>query len=153
MSNLGFVFGAVRATQNAGRLTSRWKTLLPQVFRRDKSSSSPVSRQFTASRWWSIKQQAVNCQVVSFTLPGRVRFVGVMGSGGSKNKDKKGSEGKQKDHPEQQQQQQEQAVGAEKTVGESEQQAEQAKTCGEEKMAEEFVEAVVAKASEFGDNE
>ena len=152
MSSLGFVFGAVRATQNAGRFASRWKTLLPLALLREKSSSS-LARQSTASRWWSIRQQAVNCQIASFSLPGRVRFVGVMGSGGSKNKDKKGSAEGEKDRPQQQQQEREQAAGVEKTVGTSEHQAEQTKTSGEEKMAEEFVEAVVAKASEFGDNE
>lgn len=83
-----------------------------------------------------------------------------MGSGGSKDKDKKGKaseEGKQ--------QAREQAQGeAEKPVSEATSEQQQQRQQGEQveqtaaadseaTMAEEYVEAVVAKTSDFGDNE
>ena len=84
-----------------------------------------------------------------------------MGSGGSKDKDKKG---KASEEGTQQQQtgDQPREGQAEKSVSEgtseqqqkqpAETQVEQTTTESEATMAEEYVEAVVAKASEFGDN-
>ena len=143
---LGFRFGALRETKGAGRLVScRWNSL-PRVLCREKTCRQ------RASWWWSLGQQAANKQLVSSSFPGRARFVVIMGSGGSKNKDKKGSAAGDRDQPQQQGQ-----AAAEKTIsqGASKQQtaAAEVTTSSEEKMSEEFVEAVVAKASEFGDNE
>lgn len=79
-----------------------------------------------------------------------------MGSGGSKSKDKKGKAAPPEGADQQQQSHEEEQRAAEKTVGEPQQrqpQVELPATVEGERMSEEFVEAVVAKASEFGDNE
>ena len=138
------------------------KSLLATVAR-----FSPTSAR-TLSWWWSLELRALNSQFVSSSLPGGLRVTSRnMGSGGSKSNDKKGKaapaegEGQQQaaDQPRRQQEAQEQAA-AEKTLclsegkSEPQQQVEQAATVEleGEKMSEEYVEAVVAKASEFGDN-
>ena len=119
-------------------------------------SLSPSFRQTV--RWWSPHQQALNTLSISSRFPafGTASARG-MGSGGSKGKNKRGKASKEGEP-----QAQEQAQGqSEKPVSEgtSEQprqqgaQVEQAATESEARMAEEYVEAVVAKASEFGDNQ
>ena len=115
--------------------------------------------------WWSLQQQALkfDTRFISSHLPAFGNTRG-MGSGGSKDRDKKGEGGKQ-----QQQAGDQAAQGqAENPVyneGTSEQQQKQqeaptdqqtaraAAAESEATMAEEYVEAVVAKASDFGDNE
>lgn len=81
-----------------------------------------------------------------------------MGSGGSKSRDKRGkaapAEGAR--HQQQPLEEQQEQKAAEKIVGEPQRlqpQVEKPTTVEGEKMSEEYVEAVVAKASEFGDNE
>ena len=143
---------------------SKW-TFYCLALRRSNSSiaTTPLSPPHTV--WlWSLQQQALkfDTRFISSRLPafGNTRS---MGSGASKDKDKRG---RANGEGEQQQQAGDQAAQgqAENPVyndrGTSEQQQRQQETPTDQQaaesevtMAEEYVEAVVAKASDFGDNE
>ena len=109
-------------------------------------------------RWWSPQQQALSTKSISSRFPafGASSTRG-MGSGGSKGKNKKGKTSKEGEPQAQEQAQGQAEKPVSKDTGEQprqqEAQVEQAATESEVKMPEEYVEAVVAKASEFGDNQ
>jgi hypothetical protein len=125
--------------------------------------------------WWSPQQQTSKFKSDTRFISSHLPAFGItttrsisMGSGGSKVKDKKGrasEEGKQQQQQEQAGEQQAQGKAenpvynegtSEQQPRQQETQVEQTSTAAAESeatMAEEYVEAVVAKASDFGDNE
>lgn len=154
VGRLNFVSFALRRKSSASKFA---------VFSYTSTGSATGPPHFSLVRWWSLDQLTVNKRFVSSSrsrsLPGRS-----MGSGGSKSKDKdkKGTAAASAEGAKEKEQQVEEG---DKTIGEvtsdekqqqkseeTQQQVEQ-EASREEKMSEEYVEAVVAKASEFGDNE
>ena len=106
--------------------------------------------------WWSPQQQVF---VSSYLPVFGITTTRSMGSGGSKDKDKKGKAASEEGKQQAQEGQAEKPVSegtSEQQQKQQEVQVEQTATAAAEPkatMAEEYVEAVVAKASEFGDNE
>lgn len=159
MSLAGICFrGLTKRSPIREGCVENWSFYYRALRRSNSIATRSTPSLFRRTVWcWSLQHQALNTRLISSHIPG---FGSIttrsMGSGGSKDKDKKG---KASEEGEQQAQGQ-----AEKPVSEgtSEQQQKQqqaeveqtaARAESETTMAEEYVEAVVAKASEFGDNE
>ena len=127
--------------------TGRWTTFCFTLRRK-----SSIATRLPVAVWWWSPQHHANSRLVSLSLPG-VRFASInMGSGGSKGKLNKKSEAAKKGEQPQKQGQEQEAASEGADEQQQQQQATAVEQAAEKKMAEEYVEAVVAKASEFGDN-